>query len=508
MEKPIGVLVAGRWAIVAWCSLALMTASCGATDEGRDANPAVLFTHSCIDLVCEFDGYSSVDSAGQIAEWHWSLGDGTSSTSQNPSHVYPHAGTFEVTLTVTGSSGARVRREVQLMLTESQPADLPPPLVELAFGASEAGRYVTNWTHLEPGLSLTIDDGWWVTDTVTAVDLGPLTDWGRRTCDPLVTIVVLQGIYDPVEQRMVPFDDLAETLLDDARFDVTAVSLTEVGGYHATRIDGTLNPDRVEPGWRFCGYGIRMFAIGASNLNDPAHRWVWLPASSNLSFWVVRVEASDVLIAASHEEPGSRLLGEMEEVIGSLEFQPRREPVPTRTLHSKFGDIHIRNGTPRLHSLVDWSVGRFVESGMGSPGVSTVTFSADVACHEQGYAGGFTEVSGLGSQVSLCFGEERPGSLARPTLLHEFAHAWFAIHLGEETRARFLTLFGLETWYPSRPGPPQAGVEYASDVIAWGLLDRPDVPARLSDRSCETLLVAFRLLTGAEPLTESGGCDP
>ena len=411
-----------------------------------------------------------------------------------------------MTLTVTGSSGSADRLE-QLTLEESQPADPALPVDDLAFGARLAGRYVTHWTHPDPGLSLTIDEGWWVSDTLTAVSFGPLTETGTQTCDPLGKVVVLEGTYDPLEQSVVPVDDLTETLQADPRFNVSAVSPTEVGGFSATRIDALLNIDAVDLAWRTCGFGVRMYAIGASNLNDPAYRWVWLPAHSNLSFWVVHVASSDVLIAVSYEDPGSRLLDGMEEVITSVEFHRPREPVMTRTLHTEFGAIEIFNGTARLHSLVDWTVGRFVASGMGSPGVSSVTFSADVECREQGYAGGFAETSGGGSQLSLCFGEERPESLARPTLLHEFAHAWLAAHPGEDTRTRFLELFDLTTWYPSGSGPLRAGVEYASDLIAWGLLGEPERPARLSDLSCETLVGAFRLLAGVEPLTDPAGCD-
>ena len=507
MMEPIVVLVARRCAVVGMCALALFVSSCGSADEAPDADLVAVFTHSCAGLVCEFDGSPSTDSAGDVVGWHWSFGDGASSTSQNPSHAYTEVGTFEATLTVKGHSGGWARRLEQLTLEESQPADTGRATVELAFGAHQAGRYSTNWTHEDPGLSVTIGDGWWVTDTLTSVSLGPLTERGSELCDPLARIVVLQGIYDAVEQKMMPVGDLTETLQADAPINVGAVSPAEVGGYSATRIDGTINLDQVELGWRFCGFGVRMFVFGSSDLNDPSYRWVWLPALTNLSFWVVPVEASDVLIAVSYEDPEQRVVDEVEAVVASLEIHPPREPVKTRTLHTQFGPIEVFNGTAKLHSLVDWLVGRFVESGMGSPGVSEVVFAATEKCHERGYAGGFTEVAEAGSHVWLCFGEERVDSLARPTLLHEFAHAWSATQIDEETQTRFLALFGLATWYPSGFGLPQVGVEYAADVIVWGLLEEPGLPARFSDLSCEVVGSGFRLLTGAEPLTDPASCD-
>lgn len=47
---------------------------------------------------------SSVVAEG-IASWLWNFGDGTTSTLQNPLHIYPSNGTYEVTLTVTTNLG-------------------------------------------------------------------------------------------------------------------------------------------------------------------------------------------------------------------------------------------------------------------------------------------------------------------------------------------------------------------------------------------------------------------
>jgi hypothetical protein len=45
------------------------------------------------------------DPAVSIAHYSWHFGDGATSTAANPSHVYQHAGTFAVTLTVTDTKG-------------------------------------------------------------------------------------------------------------------------------------------------------------------------------------------------------------------------------------------------------------------------------------------------------------------------------------------------------------------------------------------------------------------
>ncbi|MDX9856686.1 MAG: PKD domain-containing protein [candidate division Zixibacteria bacterium] len=45
-------------------------------------------------------------STGSITSWSWTFGDGGTSSAQNPSHQYTSAGTYSVTLTVTGPGGS------------------------------------------------------------------------------------------------------------------------------------------------------------------------------------------------------------------------------------------------------------------------------------------------------------------------------------------------------------------------------------------------------------------
>ena len=48
-------------------------------------------------------------STGTISTYAWNFGDGTTSTVQNPSHVYSTAGSYNVSLTVTGSAGSNTK---------------------------------------------------------------------------------------------------------------------------------------------------------------------------------------------------------------------------------------------------------------------------------------------------------------------------------------------------------------------------------------------------------------
>jgi PKD repeat protein len=60
----------------------------------------------------EFTDQSSDD--GDIVNWTWNYGDGTTAHEQHPTHVYEHAGTYTVALTVRDDSGATntTRRDV------------------------------------------------------------------------------------------------------------------------------------------------------------------------------------------------------------------------------------------------------------------------------------------------------------------------------------------------------------------------------------------------------------
>jgi serine protease len=71
-----------------------------------------------IPLVVQFTDTSTEDISG----WLWSFGDGTTSTEQNPSHTYQNAGSYTVSLTVTGPGGSDTKMmEDYLQVTHAAP---------------------------------------------------------------------------------------------------------------------------------------------------------------------------------------------------------------------------------------------------------------------------------------------------------------------------------------------------------------------------------------------------
>ncbi|MGD9958239.1 PKD domain-containing protein [Nocardioides sp.] len=68
--------------------------------------PTSAFSSSCTYLDCVFDSSGSGDSDGTLAAYAWDFGDGTTSTSADPTHSYALAGTYPVTLVVTDDDGS------------------------------------------------------------------------------------------------------------------------------------------------------------------------------------------------------------------------------------------------------------------------------------------------------------------------------------------------------------------------------------------------------------------
>ena len=79
-------------------------------------------------LTVEFTDLAS----GVPTAWLWDFGDGTTSTEQNPSHVYTTSGAFDVTQTVSNVHGADMLQKTGFVLV-----DIIPPIAE--FSATPTG---------------------------------------------------------------------------------------------------------------------------------------------------------------------------------------------------------------------------------------------------------------------------------------------------------------------------------------------------------------------------------
>ena len=88
-------------------------------------------------------------SSGSVTSWAWTFGDGSSSTAQNPSHIYTAPGTYSVSLTVMGSGGSSTTTQSDyIVVKEAKPtasftaspnSGAAPLLVTLIADASTGG---------------------------------------------------------------------------------------------------------------------------------------------------------------------------------------------------------------------------------------------------------------------------------------------------------------------------------------------------------------------------------
>jgi subtilisin family serine protease len=80
----------------------------GGNEPATPTPPAAGFSSSCANLLCSFvDQSTDPGDGGTVVAWSWDFdNDGTEdANSQNPSHTFPAAGTYPVTLTITDDAG-------------------------------------------------------------------------------------------------------------------------------------------------------------------------------------------------------------------------------------------------------------------------------------------------------------------------------------------------------------------------------------------------------------------
>ncbi|NAS25162.1 PKD domain-containing protein [Herbidospora sp. NEAU-GS84] len=88
--------------------------------------PTASFTSTCTNLECSFDASASADADGSIDGYAWDFGDGQTGTGATPTHTYPAAGDYPVTLTVTDNDDATANSGDVVV---PRPAANPPSII-------------------------------------------------------------------------------------------------------------------------------------------------------------------------------------------------------------------------------------------------------------------------------------------------------------------------------------------------------------------------------------------
>jgi PKD repeat protein len=80
----------------------------GATVSVTFTLPAIDWPTAELEIHCSYSqcAFWTVSTGGSVVAWHWSFGDGATSTDQSPSHTYAADGTYTVQATITGATGS------------------------------------------------------------------------------------------------------------------------------------------------------------------------------------------------------------------------------------------------------------------------------------------------------------------------------------------------------------------------------------------------------------------
>lgn len=170
--------------------------------------------------------------------------------------------------------------------------------------------------------------------------------------------------------------------------------------------------------------------------------------------------------------------------------------------------IELVGPSPDGRRLLMWAFSRFETAGLAEPVVDAIHFGdGTVGCER---ASGWTRPSPDGVELAICLPEDRLcldgagtelANLAKFCALHELAHTWMLAHLDPSAERDFLVHAGLDEWHPTADTEwHRRGVEYAAELLAWGLMDTPMTLVRIESPSCEHAAEGFAVLTGEATL--------
>jgi hypothetical protein len=198
-----------------------------------------------------------------------------------------------------------------------------------------------------------------------------------------------------------------------------------------------------------------------------------------------------------------------------LPLPPPSDQIVTGTVTTPGGHgIDIHNGTKALEDLLAWGFGRYESAGLPEPRMDTVTFQPSRRC--EGLSGRVLD-DGNRRELFVCMYEsdictrierpcETPATAVRVAFLHELGHAWMIDNLTEEMEQNLLEISGRDVWDDHDVPWVARGVEYAAEVLAWGLLEEPLTMVRIGSPPCTELVAAYEAITGNPPPRGSTSC--
>jgi len=167
------------------------------------------FENNCQGLPTQFTD-QSVTFVGWMTDWYWDFGDDSTSTLQNPTHVYLSSGTFDVKLIVTNSEGCTDSITHQVLIHQGPSSAFtytsyycPAGRVDFQSLATGNGGTITNylWTFI-PGYTSTIPNPTFtypVPDSTYVVTLAVTDEYGCEDFAIDSTVLVNPGFEFTIE---------------------------------------------------------------------------------------------------------------------------------------------------------------------------------------------------------------------------------------------------------------------------------------------------------------------
>ena len=180
-----------------------------ASDAGNSCGSAVQFT----------------DLTGSASSWLWSFGDGSTSTEQNPYHVYTATGMYDVALTVTncaGSNTAEVVNYIDATVTEL-PATSATELTSCqpaSFSISASASGDIRWYDAQVGGNVLATGSSYTTPVITnstTVYVENSLSSGTMNVGPLDNSIANGGYYTNNAYHYLAFDALSDFTLTSVR---------------------------------------------------------------------------------------------------------------------------------------------------------------------------------------------------------------------------------------------------------------------------------------------------
>jgi glucose/arabinose dehydrogenase/PKD repeat protein len=131
--------------------------------DGRAPRPRVdAFPRSGqapLEVTFSSDGTHHPEEDGEIAEYSWDFGDGTTTADRHPVHTFTENGVYPVTLTVTDTEGISARAGVTIVVGNTAPVvDLQNPVDGGFFDWGDEGPFGIHVVDLEDGQDVNCDD--------------------------------------------------------------------------------------------------------------------------------------------------------------------------------------------------------------------------------------------------------------------------------------------------------------------------------------------------------------